>query len=333
MKKLFLLYIIVAGGMGFNFSFAQAPAVGINTTKPQGPFHVDAKGDTQGGANTSDDVIVDKSGNLGIGTLTPTAKVHIKTDGNINGIRISDESEDKGSMLMFQDNTGVVNWVPKPFTIKQAEINGDFNMNVPFPRGANDHREISITGKGLKLPPGVWMIMAKYMVYNHGNDEGKLYWTYLHDLDDLSTVSYDSNDFKLKNKRAPCFNDSLQTDPSKCSSWNKNWYLASGGIGGNPSQHAMSVVGVYPEAKSQGYTTPYINYIAVIQSPGKKPGEPGYEHEIALTFSTSLNGTNELECKSSIPGAGNGGGDLPVGVYFFAVRLDIDEDSLQPSAP
>lgn len=330
MKKLFLLYIIVAGGMGFNFSFAQAPAVGINTTKPQGPFHVDAKGDTQGGANTSDDVIVDKNGNLGIGTLTPTAKVHIKTDGNINGIRISDQSEDKGSMLMFQDNTGVVNWVPKPFTIKLSEINGDingdFSMNVPFKREAGDHREISKTGKGLKLPPGVWMIMAKYVIHNLGDDEGKLYWTYLHDLDDLSTVSYDPNDSKLKNKRAPCFNDSLQTDPSKCGSWNKNWYLASGGIGGNPSQHAMTVVGTYPEAKSQGYTTPYVNYIAVIQSPGKKPGDPGYEHEIALTFSTSLSGNNELLCKSSIAG-------LPAGVYFFAVRLDIDEDSLQPSAP
>ena len=50
----------------------------------------------------------------------------------------------------------------------------------------------------------------------------------------------------------------------------------------------MCVVGIYPEAKHYQYTTPYVNYIAVIKSDGKNPGDPGYEHEIALTFSTSL---------------------------------------------
>lgn len=340
MRKLFLLYML-GGSVGISSAFAQ---VGINTTEPKGVFHVDAKGNTQGNSNISDDVIVDSNGNLGIGTLTPQAKVHIYTDGTVPGIRISDQSEAAGSMLMFQDNTGVVNWVPKPFSIRQVEtkdLRTDFVMNN---RDAGDHVEISQPGKGLKLPPGVWMIMAKYMIYNQGDDEGFLYWTYLHDLDDTSNLKVDS--VHLKDKRIPCMNPASSPLPinqggNLCDNgkYNRNWYLASQNkfVNGNPSEHAMTMVGTYPEAKSQGYTTPYVNYIAIIKpnenpDPDKKgeklkPGDPGYEHEIALTFSTSLKGAQKLETKSSIPGMGNNGGDLPVGVYFFAIRLDIDENS------
>lgn len=322
MRKLFLLYML-GGSVGISSAFAQ---IGINTTEPKGVFHIDAKGNTQGNSNISDDVIVDSNGNLGIGTLTPQAKVHIYTDGTVPAIRISDQSEAAGSMLMFQDNTGVVNWVPKPFTIKQAELRKDFKMSVPHKRNANDHREISITGHGLKLTPGIWMIMAKYMVYNDGKDEGNLFWTYLHDLDDIDSLTVNKN--HLRDKRKPCMIDgALPENDCNGGGYNLNWYLASSTLGGNPSKHAMTVVGIYPEAKWRGYTTPYVNYIAVIKSPDKNPGDPGYEHEIALTFSTSLDGGHELETRSSISEAGNNGGDLPVGVYFFAIRLDIDENS------
>ena len=331
MRKLFLLYML-GGSVGISSAFAQ---VGINTTEPKGVFHVDAKGNTQGNSNISDDVIVDSNGNLGIGTLTPQAKVHIYTDGTVPGIRISDQSEAAGSMLMFHDDTGMVNWVPKPFSIKRVEtkdLRTDFVMND---RNDGDHREISQPGKGLKLPPGVWMIMAKYMIYNQGDDGGFLFWTYLHDLDDLSNLTVDGE--HLKDKRIPCMNPASSPLPinqggNLCDNgkYNRNWYLASQNnfVKGNPSEHAMTMVGTYPEAKREGYTTPFVNYIAVIQSPDKNPGDEGYEHEIALTFSTSLDGNQLLETRSSIPGMGNNGGDLPVGVYFFAIRLDIDESSL-----
>lgn len=325
MRKLFLLYML-GGSVGFSSAFAQ---VGINTTEPKGVFHVDAKGNTQGNTNISDDVIVDSNGNLGIGTLTPQAKVHIYTDGTVPAIRISDQSEAAGSMLMFHDDTGMVNWVPKPFSIKRVEtkdLRTDFVMNG---RNSGDHVEITQPGKGLKLPPGIWMIMAKYMIYNHKGDQGNLFWTYLHDLDDLTGLSFDGT--HLADKRKPCLIDgALPEKNCDDKGYNLNWYLASADLGANPSKSALTVVGIYPEAKpdSPGYTTPYVNYIAVIQSPGKNPGDTGYEHEIALTFSTSLKGEALLECKSSISEAGNNGGDLPVGVYFFAIRLDIDESSL-----
>ena len=308
----------MTGGVSISHSFAQTnPAVGINTLNPKGPFHVDAKGNTQGTSNVSDDVFVDKNGNLGIGTIEPTAKVHIKTDKIGKGLRISDQSESAGSMLMVLDNTGVVNWVPKPFTVREASINTEVVMNSPH---ANNHYEISKQGQGLKLPPGVWMIMAKYLIFTNGGDEGKMFWTYLHDLDDVKGLPEGTD--RLKDKRTPCLypNDNVATNCNN--NFNKNWYLASSGIGGDPASYALSAVGVYPEAKPYGYTTPTINYIAVIDSEGKKPGDPGYEHEIVLTFSTSSN-TN-MRSMNGIMNAGNGGTELPIGVYFFAIRLDAN---------
>ncbi|WP_295812119.1 hypothetical protein [uncultured Apibacter sp.] len=348
MKKLFLLYAILAGGVS-NYLFAQNPSVGINTTSPQGPFHVDAKGNTNGTSNTSDDVIVTKEGNLGIGTLTPTAKVHVKTDGTTNGFRLSDQSERKASMLMFQDNTGTVNWVPKPFSLVETKLNENLDMDYPFknysnvdpvkkdknvPRNSNDHREITFTGQGLKLTPGIWMIMAKYLVVNPGKDEGFLYWTYLHDLDDLDGLSEDSE--HLKDKRSGCMNrdadpyDNCKDQNGFPGKYNRNWYLASDNLKGEVSKKAMCVVGIYPEAKFYQYTTPYVNYIAVIKSDGKNPGDPGYEHEIALTFSTSLPAfvpnsltRNALHTDTSInhPTLNR---PVDIGTYFFAVRLDIN---------
>lgn len=88
------------------YLFAQ---VGINTQNPQGVFHVDAKGDTNGSANISDDIIVDADGNLGIGTLSPTTKLHIKTDALTPGIRIENASVQNGYVLAT-DNSGVGSW-------------------------------------------------------------------------------------------------------------------------------------------------------------------------------------------------------------------------------
>lgn len=333
MRKLFLLYML-GGGIGISSAFAQ---VGINTTEPKGVFHVDAKGNTQGNSNISDDVIVDSNGNLGIGTLTPQAKVHIHTDGSLPAIRISDQSEAEGSMLMFQDNTGVVNWVPKPFSVREGKIND--KLIIPYlgiPGHSGNHYEISMENDRLKLPPGIWMIMAKYMIWSV-KDHGNLFWTYLHDLDDLSNLTVDET--HLKDKRTPCLNPASSPLPinqggNLCDNgkYNRNWYLASPTdfVKGEPSKLAMSVVGTYPEGKDHGFTTPYINYIAVIKSDGKKPGDIGYEHEIALTFSTS-----NYEEMRSIPGIMLPSDNpsqwklsLPVGVYFFAIRLDIDESSL-----
>lgn len=69
-KKILLL----TGGLLFGIINAQ---VGINTKNPIGIFHVDGQGDTSGTNSVIDDVIITNSGNIGIGTSTPSAKVTI----------------------------------------------------------------------------------------------------------------------------------------------------------------------------------------------------------------------------------------------------------------
>ncbi|QIK54797.1 hypothetical protein G7051_10760 [Dysgonomonas sp. HDW5B] len=65
MKKIVLLI------MGLFFIGLMQAQVGINTQSPQGLLHIDSRGDTNGNLNVSDDVVVNKYGNTGVGTTNP----------------------------------------------------------------------------------------------------------------------------------------------------------------------------------------------------------------------------------------------------------------------
>ncbi|PXV69131.1 hypothetical protein CLV62_101400 [Dysgonomonas alginatilytica] len=79
--------------------------VGINTENPKGVFHIDSKGDSGvSGTNSVDDVIVDSQGSMGIGTLTPQAKLDI--NGNL---RIADAPVVANASVLVRDGvTGIV---------------------------------------------------------------------------------------------------------------------------------------------------------------------------------------------------------------------------------
>lgn len=79
--------------------------VGINTENPRGVFHIDTKGDTSAqGANFSDDIVADTEGKMGIGTLTPQAKLDI--NGNL---RIADAPAIANASVLVRDGvTGLV---------------------------------------------------------------------------------------------------------------------------------------------------------------------------------------------------------------------------------
>ncbi len=75
-KILFILFVYLLGYAKFN---AQ---IGVNTSNPQGIFHIDgAKDNAITGVPTigqqSNDVTVSSSGNVGIGTVTPSAKLEV----------------------------------------------------------------------------------------------------------------------------------------------------------------------------------------------------------------------------------------------------------------
>lgn len=95
------LYVTLLFSLFCIFVSAQ---VGINTQNPIGIFHVDSKSDTNGSNNTTDDVVINSAGNVGVGTTTPQEKL------DVNGkIRIKDGTEGNGKVLI-SDAAGKGSW-------------------------------------------------------------------------------------------------------------------------------------------------------------------------------------------------------------------------------
>lgn len=95
--------------------------IGINTESPQGIFHIDGAGNTSGSSNVSDDVIVKANGNVGVGTVSPTTKLHIETDGvTFPAMRLSDGSEGLNKVLGSKDANGNMTWFDPPYSWAKA---------------------------------------------------------------------------------------------------------------------------------------------------------------------------------------------------------------------
>ena len=107
-KHLFLIIAIV-------FCGALNAQVGINTENPQGMFHIDGQGNTNGNTNISDDVVVTATGNVGVGTNTPATKVDIRTSTVNTGFRLQDGSQGTG-MVLTSDANGNGKWAAPGFS-------------------------------------------------------------------------------------------------------------------------------------------------------------------------------------------------------------------------
>lgn len=126
MKKYILLFTALLTGA------VTSAQIGINTETPQKLFHVDAARNTSGATNISDDVIIDGSGNMGLGTLLPTAKLHITGDGVTPALRIVDGTQ-ANTRILRSDASGNATWGDQP-------ASGGFIYNVlgriNYPRGS-----------------------------------------------------------------------------------------------------------------------------------------------------------------------------------------------------
>lgn len=86
------------------FTIDAVGQIGINTSDVIGVFHQDGMNDNTIGAVTAtqaaNDVVVDKLGNMGVGTVTPTAKLHVKSEDLYGAFKLEDGTQGVQRVLL-----------------------------------------------------------------------------------------------------------------------------------------------------------------------------------------------------------------------------------------
>ena len=132
--------------------------VGIGTIEPQGSFHIDPLSNTNLNNGISDDLIVDKNGNLGISTTSPTNKLTVVGDNTTNPINIKNFKEftntsNLSNLAIDKDsNIGTVSYTNIPtifFSLleqtKGLDLSGNNNkINLPISSGKVDFNTTSL---------------------------------------------------------------------------------------------------------------------------------------------------------------------------------------------
>ena len=147
-------------------SFSQ---VGVNTPNPQGIFNIDGGKDnpTTGSAHTNaqqlNDFTVTAAGNVGIGKIAPSTKLHITTGGtattpNPSGFRLEDGNQNT-NFVLTSDTNGVGTWKPVAATRIVGTLGA--GIDVPFKTTGGVYRK---TGSYIELPPGKWEVKVTMLM-------------------------------------------------------------------------------------------------------------------------------------------------------------------------
>lgn len=209
MKK----YILLLSIWGISiFTYAQ---VGINTTNPQGIFHIDSNANNNvtgvpTSAQTKDDVIFTPDGNLGIGEIKNGVKVNLNSGGT-NGNPISafalQDGNEAATKALTSDANGYATW---KYAKPQGAVIGSFasstgvaicmdaNASGTTPDGLSYKSRSAMgfvrTSGQITLSPGRWWIkMSLYLSTTQNEKAGEQVWTRT-TLGDDSSGEFKSND-------------------------------------------------------------------------------------------------------------------------------------------
>ena len=158
--------IISIGLLLSGFSYSQ---VGINTANPQGIFNIDGgkdnptTGSTHTNAQQLNDFTVTAAGNVGIGKIAPSTKLHITTGGtattpNPSGFRLEDGNQNT-NFVLTSDTDGVGTWKPV-VTTRIVGILGP-GIDVPLVTTGEVYRK---TGSYIDLPSGKWEVKVTMLM-------------------------------------------------------------------------------------------------------------------------------------------------------------------------
>ena len=151
--------------------------VGINTPNPQGVFNIDGGKDNPktGSAHTAaqqlNDVTVLQNGNVGLGTITPTAKLEIQTGGTttvpVPGFKLIDGSQSAGAMLTSTNDQGNAKWTVLG-TAKGAVI-GTIETPGLIVTSDQNNGQYRYTNYKIELTTGNWIVNTGLRLNNTMN--------------------------------------------------------------------------------------------------------------------------------------------------------------------
>ncbi|WP_449401316.1 hypothetical protein [Chryseobacterium wanjuense] len=165
-KKVTLLCSLIA----FGVSFAQ---VGINTSNPQGAFHIDgAKDNNSTGAPTAaqqlNDLIVTNAGNIGIGTTTPTSKMEINSGtANTSGLKLTNltsASPISAGQTIGVDASGNVVTLPNPTAVGVTPYEVASTTGADFNVDDSSDTLVSGTTQTINIPTGGKALFINFML-------------------------------------------------------------------------------------------------------------------------------------------------------------------------
>ena len=173
--------ILLIGLLLSGFSYSQ---VGINTANPQGIFNIDGGKDnpTTGSAHTNaqqlNDFTVTAAGNVGIGKIAPSTKLHITTGGtaatpNATGFRLEDGNQNT-NFVLTSDTNGVGTWKPVAATRIVGTLGA--GVDVPLVTTGSVYRK---TGSYIDLPSGKWEVRVTMLMPVDGGKMTVNDWVWL----------------------------------------------------------------------------------------------------------------------------------------------------------